>query len=481
MVLLFLILSNTCSSNAANSYPTLVKDPTFWRNNEIPPHLSFKFNDGSQLRLLLANANDNPDFGFGFFTKGNNTNAFYLVVVKFMTFYDVPPIVVWSANRDEPVGEFATLELRDGDVVLRNEDGYIIWSTETPGSIARRLHVIDGGDLRLVDNRHTLIWNSFNHPTDVWIPGQVLGLKHVLTSSISNSNFSSGIFHLGVTIDSIRAYVDSDPLQIYRTIFPFHESNEFYNFSIGFLNYTSGSVKYQSSGGDFQYIRLEPNGHLNVYQLVDGYNQTLISNVLEDKQYGDCSYPEVCGTYGICSDGQCSCPESSGSYFRPSNSSLGSFECAQVAPLSCQDTGFVDLNNVTYFSFVPQLLFTNPENCKRECLKNCSCKAALFSLKNKVEENELASLVDESNEDMQCHKEDAVKVMEIAILCLQTNLYKRPTAAKVVRFLEGLTNVEPISDYKFLTMIHIDEEPVATPADACYISPITASVLSGPR
>lgn len=52
---------------------------------------------------------------------------------------------------------------------------------------------------------------------------------------------------------------------------------------------------------------------------------------------GDCGYPTVCGQYGLCSSGQCSCPSKETlAYFRPVDNQRINLGCMPVTPLSCQ-------------------------------------------------------------------------------------------------------------------------------------------------
>ncbi|KAJ0045913.1 hypothetical protein Pint_04773 [Pistacia integerrima] len=76
------------------------------------------------------------------------------------------------------------------------------------------------------------------------------------------------------------------------------------------------------------------------------------------------------------------------------------------------------------------------------------------------------------------HKEDAVQMIQVAISCLQTNLYRRPSASVLVKVFEGLSTLEPVTDYSFLNTVHEEFPQEARAGDS---SPITASVLSGPR
>ncbi|KAK1326514.1 hypothetical protein QJS10_CPA01g01795 [Acorus calamus] len=85
---------------------------------------------------------------------------------------------------------------------------------------------------------------------------------------------------------------------------------------------------------------------------------------------------------------QCSCPNGSNSgidYFRPLNWREPSAGCSLVTPLSCESTGqhrFLQVENVSYFSNpdagTAVLNQMDVDTCKKDCLKNCSCKAAVI-------------------------------------------------------------------------------------------------------
>lgn len=139
-------------------------------------------------------------------------------------------------------------------------------------------------------------------------------------------------------------------------------------------------------------MRLEPNGHLNVFRLLDGYNESLYIDLLKDKrQHNDSAYPTVCGEYGVCSSkGQCTCADKVGGnpgFFKLVNATQSNFGCEIVTPLSCKDKQlhtFMKLENVTYFKFSPTLKNTGVGKCKRECLKSCSCRAVVFRYEDNI-------------------------------------------------------------------------------------------------
>ena len=75
-----------------------------------------------------------------------------------------------------------------------------------------------------------------------------------------------------------------------------------------------------------------------------------------------CAYPTVCGNYGICTNGQCSCLGSKNgtNYFQQIKDRQPDRGCSPVVPLSCEASKthiLLELQNITYF---PQLDISIP-------------------------------------------------------------------------------------------------------------------------
>ncbi|XP_058221474.1 G-type lectin S-receptor-like serine/threonine-protein kinase SD2-5 isoform X1 [Rhododendron vialii] len=394
-----------------------------WKNTPFNEQGSLDFADGSTLRpiLLVYNVTQSyPPFGLGFFTNKTSisfsmpTSVFYLVVFmmtrvtvsdnnsnrEYQFIPTMPPKVLWSANRDSPVGENATLDFTaEGDLVLRDEFGNLVWSTNTSTKYVARMEIGVTGNLMLLNGSNGMVWQSYDHPTDTWLPNQKINNGQRLTASNSSSNLSTGIYYLTVDKEDyigIRAFVDSDPPEEYATLLDrsFHALGgpafgNAYNairlhtdFAVFYFNFTASPT-------DFRFIVLEPNGHIILYFVDTSFPYTFAVTQRSDllaaiiDSFGDCSYPAVCGSYGVCSGGGlCACPQDNtgtSNYFWPFEQGIG---CAEITPLSCDHGSkyhtFVDLPNVTYFDFVPTLFATTIDECKEACLNNCSCKAALF-------------------------------------------------------------------------------------------------------
>lgn len=105
------------------------------------------------------------------------------------------PQVLWSANRNRPVREKATLEFSsDGNLVLRDADGSHVWSSNSSGRSVDGMVITEIGNLVLFDRRNATVWQSFDYPTDTMVPGQSLVEGMRLIASTSNS--LRGIWHM---------------------------------------------------------------------------------------------------------------------------------------------------------------------------------------------------------------------------------------------------------------------------------------------
>nr|AEI84329.1 lectin-domain receptor-like kinase [Nicotiana attenuata] len=381
-------------------YPTANLSTT-WVNSVSAPH-SVDFSDRSTVRAILLRGTFGPRYACGFYCNGNCESyifAIFIVQTNSISLITMPaigfPQVVWSANRNNPVKINSTLQLTaQGDLVLRDADGTLAWSTNSTGKSVAGLNLTDEGNLVLFDSKNATVWQSFDHPTDSLVPGQKLVPGMKLTASVSTTNWTKGgLFSFSATNDGLVAFVESNPPQTY-----FEKSIGGLNTSGGsnYVMYLNGSLALLSNSSDSnnprtlisippassaQYMKLESDGHLKVYEWQSRWNEV---NDLLTGFNGECYYPMICGRYGICSRGQCSCPKSSSnstSYFRQIDDRQGNLGCAEVTRLTCNALNnhrFLELQDVDYFTFTADIKNTDMNACKDACLRNCSCKAALF-------------------------------------------------------------------------------------------------------
>lgn len=310
------------------------------------------------------------------------------------------PQVVWSANRDHPVGENATVQLTEvGDLVLYDADGTLVWSTNTADKYVAGMNLTSSGNLVLFDHTNMELWRSFDHPTDTLVIGQILQELQKLMASTSVTNWTDGKFYLTALPDGMYVFAGIyTPLAYYRSP---TGGNVITNRS-AYVALKNGSLEVftsfrETEAPDYQiqlprddygleFLRLEWDGHLRLYQW--GNNSWVSSDVFDMSNTTDpCAHPLACGEYGICSDGQCSCPDAalgqSGLFdlIDPRELNRG---CLPTGSLSCgsaQKPRLLVLPNITSFNGVYNWT-TNEEQCKLSCLNDCSCKASFFQHTN---------------------------------------------------------------------------------------------------
>ncbi|XP_077226965.1 G-type lectin S-receptor-like serine/threonine-protein kinase SD2-5 [Tasmannia lanceolata] len=300
----------------------------------------------------------------------------------------VNPHIVWSANRDNPISENGTLQLtQDGDLVLRDVDGTMVWSTNTSAMFVVGMRIMETGNLVLFDMNNKTIWQSFDHPTDTLLLGQKLVAGQRLTAS----NWTRGQYNFSVGADGFEAFVEADPPQVYyKFVQNGYSITRFVNGSLAVFTANESrkiDVLLVPETSSVQYMRLELDGHLRVYEWIVN-NRVAGWQVVSDlmnRALSDCDYPKVCGNYGICSNDQCSCPKGidGGAYFTQIDERKPNIGCYRITELSChtpQNHHLVELERISYFNTYNATILTemDVQSCKGACLNNCSCKAAVF-------------------------------------------------------------------------------------------------------
>ena len=115
-------------------------------------------------------------------------------------------------------------------------------------------------------------------------------------------------------------------------------------------------------------MRFGPDGHLRVYEWnQEGFQWKEVADLLKTD---NCSYPMVCGTYGICKNSHYSCPllENGTDYFKEVNERELDSGCSSITPISCessQNWHILELENVTYFKHSVELQNVNSKFCKQ--------------------------------------------------------------------------------------------------------------------
>lgn len=138
-------------------------------------------------------------FELGFFTPGPDTRKY----VGIWFYRSNPRTVVWVANRDNPLsgtnGVFAVAE--DGNLKVLDGTGKPFWSTnlETSLSMYRTAKLMDNGNLVVSHEENgnlsgRILWQSFDNPTDTFLPGMKMDENLVLASWKSYDDPEPGNF-----------------------------------------------------------------------------------------------------------------------------------------------------------------------------------------------------------------------------------------------------------------------------------------------
>ncbi|KAG9150424.1 hypothetical protein Leryth_019800 [Lithospermum erythrorhizon] len=393
---IFMLLIVNISKNQVIDLPSIATLDSPWMNNG-----QFNFELLGRPFLFRNLGPQKPCYFAGFFNRRDSEGYLFSVVLTFQhesgVFQD--PQIIWCGNRGLPIGEEARLDLikSNGTLILTNFDDTVVWSSSSSvsgnSSSVAGLNLTESGNLVLFDTNNSTVWQSFDHPSDTLISFQKLVPGQKVISSVSDSDSARGLYSLSVTQEGVFASIESSNVQepYYQYLFSDGRTEETYfelrNGSLGGLNYSFfGGIPLAFST---QFLQMRPDGRLKVYghQIVGEDNGAWreIADVFAN-QVSECSYPIVCGRYGICKDDkQCSCPISSDAddsrtYFRPVSDSQPSRGCSPITELTCNDSMFrklIKLENVGYFHLSSDIKGTM-DQCKEACLQNCSCKVAVF-------------------------------------------------------------------------------------------------------
>ncbi|KAA8515424.1 hypothetical protein F0562_018965 [Nyssa sinensis] len=329
-------------------------------------------------------------FKLGFFRPGNSENRYLGIWLNIPT-----QTIVWVANRNNPLNDSSgVLKIGDdGNLILVGHTESIIWSTniQNMSSNITIAQLLDSGNLVLRDEKtETYVWQSFDNPSDTMLAGMKLGwdlrigLNRYLTSWKSADDPSPGEFSYGV-----------DPRGLPQSVL------------------RKGSAKQFRSGPWDSGIRVTANRLFipkvvadpeEVYYKYDLYNKsTLTISVLNNSgalqrlvwnssslgwaviytlPNDQCDNYGRCGSNAICtiSDAQiCSCltgyvPKSS----QDLDVLIWSGGCIRANPLNCpRGEGFIALAGMKLPDLLEFWMNTSMtlKDCRKECLKNCSCTA----------------------------------------------------------------------------------------------------------
>ncbi|KAG4972061.1 hypothetical protein GLYMA_13G303800v4 [Glycine max] len=307
---------------------------------------------------------------------------------------------VWVANRDKPVEDSSRVFriAEDGNMVVEGASSKRYWSSklEASSSTNRTVKLLDSGNLVLMDDNlgiTSYLWQSFQNPTDTFLPGMKMDANLSLISwkdatDPSPGNFSFKLIHG-------QKFVVEKHLKRYWTL-------DAIDYRIARLleNATSGKVPYKLSGITLNPGRAYRYGKSMLLMNYSGEIQFLKWDE-DDRQWDKrwsrpadkCDIYNCCGSFGFCNKNNlnlnlepCRCLP--GFRRRPAGE-IQDKGCVRKSTSSCidkKDVMFLNLTNIKVGDLPDQESFDGTEaECQSLCLNNntkCSesqCQAYSYS------------------------------------------------------------------------------------------------------
>ncbi|KAG2404870.1 G-type lectin S-receptor-like serine/threonine-protein [Vigna angularis] len=330
----------------------------------------------------------NAIFSAGFIAVGENAYSFAIWFTE--PHFHSPSTVIWMANRDQPVnGKRSKISLtNDGNVVLVDASYNTAWSSNTDSLDPVELHLRDDGNLVLSQLQGTVLWQSFDFPTDTLVPGQPLTRYTHLLSSRSHTNHSSGFYKLYFGDDNILRLLYDGP----DVSSPYWPSPYRVSWDVGRTLFNSSRIAVLNSFGVFhssdnftcvtsdygtmlqRRLKLDPDGNFRVYS----------RNSVLEKWYvswqaitNGCHIHGVCGANSTCAydherGKKCECLPG----YRWNNLSDWSHGCKPMFDLTCDqnESTFLAMQGVEFYGYdFYYVEVSNFTACEKLCLQNCSC------------------------------------------------------------------------------------------------------------
>lgn len=337
-------------------------------------------------------------FELGFFTPNGSSDNRRYVGIWYFGFNQ--RTVVWVANRDSPLtdtgGVFAVAD--DGNLKVLDGSGKPCWSTNVgrPSSTNRTARLMDTGNLvlRNEDQQNqsvTIFWQSFENPTDTFLPGMKMDEDLVLTSWKSYDDPASGNFTFEQDQERTnQVIILKRSVKYWRSGISgkFISLDEMPSAILYFLSNFTSTIVHNNS---VPYLTSSLYGRTRLVMSLSGQIQyfmwdtqkvwSIIWAVPRDK----CSVFNACGNFGSCNSEEdliCKClpgfkPTS------PENWNNGEFSGGCVRKtVTCekdaQSDTFLNLKMMKVGNPDSQFNAKSEMECKTECLNNCQCQAYLY-------------------------------------------------------------------------------------------------------
>ncbi|KAH0744984.1 hypothetical protein KY290_032977 [Solanum tuberosum] len=343
-------------------------------------------------------------FELGFFKPGSSKNYYLGIWYKNV----ITQTIVWVANREKSLSatDMNSVELKvlDGNLVLITESKNLFWSTNISNTISSNTLVAilsDDGNLMLSDgsNSTTLLWQSFDNPTDTWLPNAKVkydkrtNTTKILTSWKNSEDPSPGIFSVEMDQSNKQFLIKWNRTELYSASGSWN----------GRILSLMPEMSLNSDRYSFTYVDNENESYF-MYSLrnsskirltldVSGQIRHLIwaENLMEWQIFTSqprqpCEVYASCGAFSICNKESttfCNCLTG----FTPKSNTEWDLNdhsggCIRKESLQCGDGKkgrFLMNPNVTLPEYSISVPAASAEECHSTCLSNCSsCNAYAY-------------------------------------------------------------------------------------------------------
>ncbi|KAJ7556533.1 hypothetical protein O6H91_05G087800 [Diphasiastrum complanatum] len=341
---------------------------------------------GSILQANQTLVSRNGTFALGFFSLGPDRN--YLGV----TYGFSKSTHIWMANRNDPAKNGASLTFSsDGNMVINNPDQTRVWMSGTNGKNISSIVMEESGNVVLKQNPGKVIWQSFDHHADTWVPGMNMYLGSNLTSSKSPVDIADGRFSMQMlqTTEFVLSLWNNSKQywtsgvwngQVFADVPEMSAKTSFYIFSL--LN-DSGRPYFTWSGKQnigYSYFILESDGMIRV-RIWDSIKNKWY--IIWTQPKDPCQVEHLCGQNGICNSDSvpfCKCPQG----FKPVdptgwNEGDWSLGCVASFGVDCS-MNFSFLQHTYYDPGSGARVYTgqNQAWCQNQCISDCACLGFSF-------------------------------------------------------------------------------------------------------
>ncbi|KAF6998611.1 hypothetical protein CFC21_014718 [Triticum aestivum] len=434
--------------------------------------------------LIVNNTiiSSNGKFALGFFQTGSKSSQNSLNWYLGIWFNKVPKLTpVWVANGHipiiDPVSSVLTVTSGGNLVILNQATKSTIWSAQTNASTNNSIALLlNSGNfvLRSSSNSSSVLWQSFDYPTDTFLPGmklgwdKVTGLNRRLVSRRNSIDLAPGKYTsqldpngidqvIHTPLDSSIPYWSSGVWN--GQYFPSIMSMRAYNTNYTFVN--NDQEKY------FTYDLPDETFVYNLVMDVSGRTKSLIwveGSVGWRMVYAQpalqCDVFAVCGPFTTCNDHTlpfCNCMKGF-SIRSPNNWELEDRTggCERNSPLYCG----ISNNRSTQDMFHPITCVGLPNNgnnieearsvgrCAQVCLGNCTCTA--YSYDNSrcfVWNGELINVIQKQCNDS-INSNRATLYLRLANSEVQTNLENNNRRSLIIGVAMG-------ASFAFFTLLSL--------------------------